>query len=160
MIPGFNHNVQHNGRTYHIQTEDSGIENPHIITLLYVNGTIIAKKKTSYLDLVKSEKLAQLVRELMEEQHKSMLRELVRGGYEAESQKIPRGPNEPQTPAESSAPPAAGPPQSNPPAAAAPANVKISQSKSESLASLFGGASGEEGEKSLDEIILSYLGDP
>jgi len=159
MIPGFNHNIQYNGRTYHIQTEDSGVENPHIITLLYVNGTIIGKKKTAYLDLVKSEKLPQLVRELMEEQHKSMLRELVRGGYEAESQKIPRGPNEQEPTADTTIPVPAAVPQSNP-AATPPASVKISQSKSESLASLFGGGSGEEGEKSLDEIILSYLGDP
>lgn len=159
MIPGFNHNIQYNGRTYHIQTEDSGVDNPHIITLLYVNGTIIAKKKTAYTDLVKSEKLPQLVRELMEEQHKSMLRELVRGGYETESQKIPRGPNEQEPAAGGSAPSPVPVPQANP-AAAPPANVKISQSKSESLASLFGGGEGEEGEKSLDEIILSYLGDP
>src|SRR5690606_34821597 len=35
MIPGFNHNIKHKGRIFHIQTEDSGPKNPHIITHLF-----------------------------------------------------------------------------------------------------------------------------
>jgi hypothetical protein len=29
---GFNNNVQYGGATYHVQTEDSGVDRPHIIT--------------------------------------------------------------------------------------------------------------------------------
>jgi hypothetical protein len=67
---------------YHIQTEDSGLENPHIITHLFVGGNILASKKTSYSDIVGAENLAQVVRELMEEQHKEMLRNLINGVYD------------------------------------------------------------------------------
>ena len=35
---GFNNNVQWNGATYHLQTEDSGIDRPHIITHLFADG--------------------------------------------------------------------------------------------------------------------------
>src|SRR5512134_1456804 len=82
MVVGFNHNIEHKGKMYHIQTEDSGLDNPHIITHLFVGGNILASKKTSYADIVGAENLAQVVRELMEEQHKEMLRNLINGVYD------------------------------------------------------------------------------
>ena len=82
LVTGFNHNIKHKGKQYHIQTEDSGLENPHIITHLFVGGNILASKKTSYADIVSAENLTQVVRELMEEQHKEMLRNLVNGVYD------------------------------------------------------------------------------
>src|SRR5512138_2477552 len=74
---------------YHIQTEDSGLENPHIITHLFVGGNVIASKKTSYADIVGAENLAQVVRELMEEQHKEMLRNLISGLYDDTEEEVP-----------------------------------------------------------------------
>ncbi|MFW5878371.1 MAG: hypothetical protein ACOCVR_01000, partial [Myxococcota bacterium] len=74
MVTGFNHNIKHRGRMFHVQTEDSGIDNPHIITHLFMGGNILASKKTSYADIVHAENLAQLVRTMMEEQQKEMLR--------------------------------------------------------------------------------------
>ncbi len=83
MVVGFNHNLKHRGQTYHVQTEDSGLENPHVITHLFLGGNVIASKRTSYADIVRAENLPQVVRELMEEQHKEMLRNLVDGAYDA-----------------------------------------------------------------------------
>ncbi|MDT8317859.1 MAG: hypothetical protein RQ824_07710 [bacterium] len=82
MVLGFNHNIKHNGKIYHIQTEDSGVETPHIITLLYVGGTIITRDKTSYADIVKIDNLETVVKELMEEQHKGMLKKLISGVFD------------------------------------------------------------------------------
>ena len=81
-VTGFNHNIKHKGKVYHVQTEDSGASNPHIITHLFVGGNILATKKASYADIVKSENLPELVRDMMEEQHKQMLRNLVNGTYD------------------------------------------------------------------------------
>lgn len=83
MIPGFNHNIKHKGRIYHIQTEDSGSKNPHIITHLFVGGNILASKKTEYTDIVGKPDYEKTVRSMMEEQHKQMLRNLVNGVYDA-----------------------------------------------------------------------------
>jgi hypothetical protein len=82
MRLGHNHNVMYKGEVYHVQTEDSGIKNPHIITLLYQGGTILSSKKTSYADIVTFENLDQLVDELMKEQHKGMLRGLKGGDFD------------------------------------------------------------------------------
>ncbi len=82
MVVGFNHNIKHKGRTYHVQTEDSGLENPHVITHVFLGGNVVASKRTSYADIVSAENLSRVVRELMEEQHKEMLRDLLDGLYD------------------------------------------------------------------------------
>lgn len=70
------------GEVFHVQTEDSGIANPHIITLLYRGGVIITSKKTSYADILKIENLEALVEELMKEQHKELMRRLKSGEFD------------------------------------------------------------------------------
>ena len=81
MLVGYNTNVPYKGKLYHIQTEDNGLKNPIVITLLYYKGTILASKKISYADLASSPGYKEKVRELMKEQHKNMMKELIRGIY-------------------------------------------------------------------------------
>jgi hypothetical protein len=82
VLPGFNHNIKHKGRVYHVQTEDSGTSNPHIITHLFVGGNILASKKTTYHEIVGQDGYEKTVRSMMEEQHKQMLRNLINGVYD------------------------------------------------------------------------------
>ena len=83
MLLGYNHNINYKGDVFHVQTEDSGIAKPHVITLLYREGVIICSKKTSYADILKIENLEELVEELMKEQHKDMMRRLKSGEFDA-----------------------------------------------------------------------------
>lgn len=83
MLLGYNHNVTYKGSVFHIQTEDSGIKNPHIITLLYREGVILCSKKTSYADILKIDNIEAVVEDLMKEQHKDMLRRLKSGEFDA-----------------------------------------------------------------------------
>lgn len=82
MVLGFNHNINYKGEVFHVQTEDSGVANPHIITLLYRGGVIISSRKTSYSDILKMENLDVVVEELMKEQHKDMMRRLKSGEFD------------------------------------------------------------------------------
>jgi len=82
MVLGFNHNLMYKGEVFHVQTEDSGVANPHIITLLYRGGVIISSKKTSYSDIVRMDNLDVVVEELMKEQHKEMMRRLKTGEFD------------------------------------------------------------------------------
>lgn len=119
MRLGHNHNVMYQGEVYHVQTEDSGVKNPHIITLLYQGGTILASKKTTYADIVTFENLDMLVDELMKDQHKGMLRSLKGGDFD---QKITQMKG---TPAAAIAPvvPAAAPVEAAVPVAEVPADM-------------------------------------
>ncbi|MDJ0787890.1 MAG: hypothetical protein QNK05_13855 [Myxococcota bacterium] len=82
MLPGFNTNIRHRQVLFHVQSEDSGLDHPHVITHLYHGGTIIVSEKTSYADSVDSDDLPTLVRKLMEGQHKTVLKSLRAGAYD------------------------------------------------------------------------------
>lgn len=167
-VTGFNHNIKHKGKVYHVQTEDSGINNPHIITHLFVGGNILASKKTSYADILNADGLAEVVRELMEEQHKEMLRNLINGVYDDIDSTFGKHyqPGQLATDEEAATAqarplpvraPAIAPTASQlPPEVIAARSLQIQPRLNEAGAeTLFG----EDliSEKSLDEVILSYL---
>jgi len=80
---GFNNNVRHKGRALHIQTEDSGVKHPHVITHLFADGGRILKStKTSYAEFLEEDELPKKVRALMQEQHKAMFIALRAGKFD------------------------------------------------------------------------------
>jgi curli biogenesis system outer membrane secretion channel CsgG len=82
MLPGFNHNIRHRGTTYHVQTEDRGTAHAMVVTHLFSGGNVIASARSEYRALLAEADLADRVRALMQEQHKEMMRRLVRGAYD------------------------------------------------------------------------------
>lgn len=85
MLIGYNTNVRHEGKVYHVQTEDNGLNNPVIVTLLYHEGAILRSKRTSYADIIGQPDLEEKLREMMTMQHKDMLKELVKGKITGEA---------------------------------------------------------------------------
>lgn len=72
-LVGYNTNVRHRGKVYHIQTEDSGLTHGHIFTHLFADGgRIIATKKTTYSQYVGTDRYPSVVKKLMQAQHKAM----------------------------------------------------------------------------------------
>ena len=78
-VLGYNHNVRYASMLWHVQTEDSGVHNPHIFTHLFHDGTILSSKKLNY----DASSEVSIVQKLMQSQHKQMLRELKSGGLDA-----------------------------------------------------------------------------
>ncbi len=157
-VSGFNHNITHAGRVFHVQTEDSGVNNPNIITHVFVGGNILASKKSSYAELLGAENLQELVRQLMEDQHKQMLRNVVQGGYDnvdTTARAYQPGQLAPGAEGKGSlklAPPRAPLPPEVEAARALSTPPKLNEVGAQTLF-------GEDliSEKSLDEVILSYL---
>ncbi|HEB90050.1 MAG TPA: hypothetical protein ENI85_10800 [Deltaproteobacteria bacterium] len=83
MLSGFNTNFRYRGVLFHVQTEDSGRDNPHVITHLFHGGNIVASEKKEYTDLLGEADLEKAVKKLMEGQHKAMLKRLSRGEHDA-----------------------------------------------------------------------------
>jgi len=146
MLVGYNTNISYKGTVYHVQTEDSGVRSPHIITLLYDKGTILARKKTSYADIAEAPDCEERVRELMKEQHKAMIKELIHGKHTVDRQtplSVPKPPDEavirdPETTPAPAPPPVAKPaPDVFPPAPQEDSKAQIS--------------------RSLDDILLDYI---
>jgi hypothetical protein len=186
---GYNTNVRHKGRLYHIQTEDSGVGHPHIITHLFADGgRIVGSKKTSYVEHLGSDVLQDTVKKLMQGQHKAMFIALRDGLYDESPSEVTGeatgtipvgdalstpGGSAPRALRDSSAEPPdparasfVEPPERKPlyqgtvpaaqasrpsPAPLPPVNPKAVAARQ----SIFG--SDLMSEKSLDEVILSYL---
>jgi hypothetical protein len=81
-LAGFNHNIRHADRVYHVQTEDSGVENPHLFTHVFLGGMIISSARTDYADLATVPNHEEQVRKMMQEQHKRLMKELRRGLFD------------------------------------------------------------------------------
>lgn len=82
---GFNNNVRHRGRIFHIQTEDSGVKSPRIVTHLFADGgRIIRTARTDYTAHLARPDLQAFVRSLMKEQHKAMFMALRLGELDAQ----------------------------------------------------------------------------
>jgi hypothetical protein len=87
-VGGFNHNVKYGPRVYHVQTEDSGLPHAHYITHLFVGGNIVASMKSSYSEKAADPQLQRVVRGLMEQQHKAMLRRLITGEFNDQAERF------------------------------------------------------------------------
>lgn len=79
MLSGFNHNLRHGGILFHIQTEDGGIENPTVVTQVFLGGNILASRRSNYSKFVSKPTVREIVQAMMQEQHKEMMKDLVHG---------------------------------------------------------------------------------
>jgi hypothetical protein len=61
-----------------VQTEDSGVSNPHIFTHLFHGGVILSSRKLEY----DAEAAEDVVKALMQSQHKAVLKDLKQGSFD------------------------------------------------------------------------------
>ncbi len=73
MITGYNTDVKHGSVLFHVQTEDKGLANPLVETLIYVGGVVVAGKRASYADLLEGGSGREAIVELMDRQHRGMI---------------------------------------------------------------------------------------
>jgi hypothetical protein len=138
MLTGYNTDFKFDGKIYHCQTEDGGINSPVITSLMYHQGAILASRKTSYEDIIRADCLDDVVRELMMEQHKQMIRDLMQGKLQVNANAQPQAAPVPKASVPKAPAPAAPAPEAkkSPPPPARAEEVR---------------------EKSLDDIILEFL---
>jgi hypothetical protein len=72
-VLGYNHNLAHLGRVFHVQTEDSGPSSPRIFTHLFFEGTILVSRRQEYDPTLPTDD----VRALMKAQQKSVIKDLM-----------------------------------------------------------------------------------
>ena len=80
---GFNNNIKFRSTVFHVQTEDSGLDQPHIITPLFADGgRVIKSHKRAYNEHVNRPDVAEYVRGLMKAQHLEMVMALRDGRFD------------------------------------------------------------------------------
>jgi hypothetical protein len=83
MITGYNTDVRHGEVVFHVQTEDKGVSNPYIESLVYVGGQVLASKRASYADLLAEGKEEKEIIALMDHQHRTMIAAIRHGKLDA-----------------------------------------------------------------------------
>jgi hypothetical protein len=85
MITGFNTDIDFNGTVFHVQTEDKGLGNPVIETLVYTGGQIVCSRKSSYAELIaRGGESDSAIRQRMESQHRETIGEIRDGSLTEE----------------------------------------------------------------------------
>ncbi len=79
VLTGYNTDINFEGTTYHVQTEDKGRASPNIESLIYARGEILYSKKTAYDDLVLQDANDKEVAGLMDRQHRTLVEAIRRG---------------------------------------------------------------------------------
>jgi hypothetical protein len=84
VITGYNSEVRHGSRVFHVQTEDKGLLNPRIETLIYLGGEILDSYRGTYDDLLAQPPVQEpAIQARMDDQHRSVIREIKNGKYDA-----------------------------------------------------------------------------
>jgi hypothetical protein len=91
MITGYNTDVRHNDVVFHVQTEDKGLSNPFIESLVYVGGQVLASKRSSYSDLLTEGKEEKDIVVLMDHQHRTMIAAIRHGKLDTKLQALLAG---------------------------------------------------------------------
>ncbi len=95
MITGYNTDVKHRNRVFHVQTEDRGQANPTIETLIYVGGQVMASERTEYADMLAQGAERSEVATMMDAQHQRMLEKIKQGGFDDKiAEMFPEDPRE------------------------------------------------------------------
>lgn len=83
MITGYNTDVRHGDVVFHVQTEDKGVSNPYIESLVYVGGQVLASKRASYAEMLAAGKEEKEIVALMDHQHRTMIAAIRHGKLDA-----------------------------------------------------------------------------
>jgi hypothetical protein len=85
MSSGFNTDVRLGEHVYHVQTEDRGPSRPSIDTAIYDQGRVLLRRSSSYAEFVgTSEFTDEILRQRVEQQHRTIIEELRSGALTAE----------------------------------------------------------------------------
>lgn len=88
MITGYNTDVRHGEVVLHVQTEDKGLDNPYLESVIYVRGQVLATKRTSYASLLEEGKGEREIAAMMEHQHRTILAAIRAGRFDARLEQV------------------------------------------------------------------------
>jgi hypothetical protein len=83
MITGYNTDVRHGEMVLHVQTEDKGLDNPFIESVLYLRGQVVATRRQAYAKLLEEGKGEREIAAMMEHQHRTIVAAIKAGRFDA-----------------------------------------------------------------------------
>ena len=81
-MAGYDTRVDYRGQAYIVQTQDKGPGAQYIESLIYRSGRLLRSQRAFYTALLGLPDAADRIARLMEEQHKTILGQIVEGRYD------------------------------------------------------------------------------
>lgn len=81
MLTGYNTDVVFEQKTFHVQTEDRGLKNPVIDTLVYCGGQILHQEKHSYAAILEAGGGEAEIARRLDSQHREFVRRTRHGAF-------------------------------------------------------------------------------
>lgn len=79
---GYDTRVDYRGEVYIVQTQDKGLGAQYIESLIYRAGRLLTSKRAFYTAFLDLPDAADRIARMMEEQHKTVLGQIVEGRYD------------------------------------------------------------------------------
>lgn len=81
MLRGHNSDINVKGRSYHVQTEDWGEQNPFLVSRIFSNGAVLKTYKIPYEQALKaaSVRTADALKAALQRQHAQVIDALIEG---------------------------------------------------------------------------------
>lgn len=81
-MAGYDTRVDYKGESYIVQTQDKGLGSQYIESLIYRAGRLLDSKRGFYTALLGKADSAERIARMMEEQHKTILGQIVEGRFD------------------------------------------------------------------------------
>ena len=91
MLTGYNTDVKHGETVLHVQTEDKGVDNPSIESVIYLRGRVLAAKRTAYQNLLDDGRGDREIAALMEHQHRTIVAAIKSGRFDGRIEQAASG---------------------------------------------------------------------
>ncbi len=81
-MSGLNTEIEHRGILLHVQTQDKGMKDQYVESLIYATGKLLASRKTSYTSFLNSPEIEEKIYQIIKDQHEKILQEIEEGKFD------------------------------------------------------------------------------
>ena len=81
-MSGLNTEIEHKGILLHVQTQDKGMKEQYVESLIYATGKLLTSRKTTYISFLNSPDLEEKIYQIIKDQHEKILQEIAEGKFD------------------------------------------------------------------------------
>lgn len=81
-MSGINSTITRKEMDFHVQTQDKGKSAHYVESTVYKSGRVLSSRKTFYTAIIDSPKLEEQIKQIIEEQHTTILQEIEEGKFD------------------------------------------------------------------------------
>lgn|GEM_PF-452803 len=82
LMSGINTEIIHKGESFHVQTQDKGIEAHYVESLIYKSGRLLSTRRAFYTAYLGLPDLTEKIKKIIDDQHNEILKNITDGKFD------------------------------------------------------------------------------